>query len=140
MRTARALTLSHSMLAEGGGGVYLVPGVYLVLGGCVYLVPGGVLSPGGCVLSPRGVFSLGVSAPGGVSALGGYTQSRGTGGVLSPGGSAQGVSSAPGASAQRVSSALVGCLLWGVYLVPGGVLSLGGALSPWGALSPRGCT
>ena len=94
MRTARALTLSPSILCGGGSapgrGVYLVPeGVYLVLGdvpgprgvsapgGCtwswgVYLVPGGVPGPGGCTWSQGGVCSLGVYLVlGGVCSRGG---------------------------------------------------------------------
>ena len=63
MRTARALTVSHSMLAGGGGclprGVS-APGGVCSQGG---LLPGGVCSWGG-------VSAWGVSAPGG-SALGG---------------------------------------------------------------------
>ena len=61
MRTARALTVSDSMLCRGE---CLLPG-------------GGVCSGGGCLLLGRGVCSRGVSAPGegvsarGVSALGG---------------------------------------------------------------------
>ena len=58
MRTARALTLSHSMLARGGvlspggcllWGVYLV-GMYLVKG---VSVPGGCTWSGGCLLWGR---------------------------------------------------------------------------------------
>ena len=71
IRTARTLTVSPSTLCSGE--VYLVPGVYLVLGG--------VLSPGGCLLQGRGGCTWswgggtwscgGVPGPMGVSALGG---------------------------------------------------------------------
>ena len=76
MRTARALTVSHSMLAGGGGGVTGVcSGGAVCLGGCLLL--------GMCVL--RGVSALGGSALGGVC-------SWGEGGLLwmgvLPGGSA----------------------------------------------------
>ena len=64
MRTARTLTVSHTMLVGWGwggsapGGGCLLPGI----GGLWCLLPGGLL---------RGVSALGVSAPGGVSTLGG---------------------------------------------------------------------
>ena len=84
MRTARALTVSHSMLARGGsvcsGGECLLQGGLSALGGCVCsrgvsalgggLLPGrGVCSggspPRGCLLT-GGVSAPGVSAPGGL--------------------------------------------------------------------------
>ena len=95
MRTARVLTVSHSMLCTGGctwsrggltwsrrgctrswGGVYLVPGDVPGTRGCtwswgVYLVLGGVPGPGGCVPGPgsvpgsRGVYLV----PGGCRVL-----------------------------------------------------------------------
>ena len=76
MRTARALTVSHSILAggvsaRGGGGVF-APG-----GG---LLKGGVVCSGGCLLLGVGVCSRGV-----VSALGGWCLLLG-GGVCSRGG------------------------------------------------------
>ena len=67
MRTARALTVSQGVYLVWGvlspGGVYLVPGMYLVTGGIlshrgVYLVTGGVLSPEGTC--PAGVPAQGV--------------------------------------------------------------------------------
>ena len=84
MRTARALTVSPSMLCWGG---CLLPGVVSALGGSARGVcsggvcSGGVSAPGIVVSAPGGVCSGGVSAPGGcllggcllwgVSALGG---------------------------------------------------------------------
>ena len=48
MRTGRSLTICRSLL-PGGGGVYLVLGEVGVLSpGGVYLVPGGYLVLGGC--------------------------------------------------------------------------------------------
>ena len=105
MRTARALTVSPSMLAGGGGGEgvsarvgYLLWGVSaprgcLLLGGC--LLGGVCLLRGGCVCSQGGL-----SAPGGMAALGG----------VSSGGSAPMGVSAPGGC---VCSG--GCLAVGVY-------------------------
>ena len=119
MRTARALTVSPSMLCggkEGGvcsrgdvgvcswgggcllrgclllGGVSALGGVCLLWG--VVSAPGGVVSALGGICS-RGASGLGVSAPGGVC----------SGGVCSRGVCSQGAVSAPG----------------GVYLVLGGV-------------------
>ena len=53
MRTARTLTVSHSMLCAREGGVLSPGGVYLVTG------EGGVLSPRGVYLVPGGVLSHG---------------------------------------------------------------------------------
>ena len=68
MRTA------HSS-SRGGAGVYLVWGVYLVLGGCIWSWRGCTWS-GGCIWS-WGVYLVGgVPGPGGVSdlVLGGVSQ------------------------------------------------------------------
>ena len=112
MRTARALTVSSSMLCGG----CLLRGVSAAPGGCL-LWGVGVFAPGRGVSVPRGVCSGGVSAPRVVSAPRGVCS----------GGSAQGVSllwgvclcsggSAPGGCV----SALGGLLLGGVS-APGGV-------------------
>ena len=62
MRTARALTVSPSMLCAGGGGTWS-RGVYLVPGGGLCVPgPGSVPGPGG-VPGPRGG---GLPGPGGV--------------------------------------------------------------------------
>ena len=130
MRTARALTVSPSMLCAGGctwsQGVYLVPGGVPGSGGCtwfwgVYLVPGvgGVPGPGG---------------PGGVPGPGRCTWQV-LGGV-------------PGWGIPRGVY-----LVWGVHLVPGGVPGLGGVPGQgvylvWGDVpgqgvyldGPGGCT
>ena len=94
MRTARALTVSPSMLCVGGftwsRGCTWSRGVYLVLG-MLYLVLGGVPGPGGCTWS-WGVYLVpgGVPGPEGVLGPGGCTWSRGvctwSGGVAGPGG------------------------------------------------------
>ena len=106
MRTARLLPVSPSIHYSGGVpgprrvylvggftwslGVYLVPGVHLVLGGCtwsqgvhlvpgVHLVLGGVPGPRGCTWSQGGVPGpRGVPGPGGVPAWGGCTWSQGS--------------------------------------------------------------
>ena len=104
MRTARALTVSPSMLCLGR--------VYLVLEGCTWSwgvsVPGGVPGLGGGVCLVLG----GVSAPGGVYLVpGGWCLLlRGEGGVCS-----------------------WGCTWsFGMYLVLGGVPGLGGCVCSWG--------
>ena len=78
MRTARALTVSNSMLCAEG--VYLVPGGCTWSGEGVYLVPGGMDVPdprgctwsGGCIPGPGGYLVLG-----GVPGSGGCTWSWG---------------------------------------------------------------
>ena len=125
MRTARALTVSPSMLCAVGG-VYLVPGVYLFLGD--------VLGPGGCTWSQGGVPGQGVYlVPGGVPGPRGVYLVRGVPGprgvYLVPGGAwSWGVYlvwGAPGLGGTWSRGYLLGgvYLVRGVYLVQGGTWS-----------------
>ena len=115
MRTARALTVSPSMLCTGEGctwsrGVYLVPGGTWS-GGCTCSWGGTWFR--GCVPGPRGVYLVlgGVPGPRGVPGPGGCTWSW-VGGVPGPGGCtwSRGVYLVPG-----------GCTWSRGYLVLGGV-------------------
>ena len=112
MRTGRSLAIfgGGGWCTWSGGrtwslGVYLVWGLYLVLGG---------------VPSPRGVYLVrGVPGPGGCTWSGGCVPGPGREGVPGPGG----------------GGGCVTGLVWGVYLVPGGVPGLGGVPGPGGCLS-----
>ena len=106
MRTARALTVSPSMLAGGGGGEGVSARVGYLLWGVSALqgvsAPGGLSARGGCVCSGGGA-----SAPRGECLLLGGWLLWGVshlGGLLPRGCLLQGGVSAPG-----------GVLLWGVY-------------------------
>ena len=150
MRTARMLTVSPSMLR---GGVYLVPRgcllpeLYLVPGGCLLPgVPRGVsaagvyLVPGGVCLLPGEVCSRGVSAPRGCLLLGVYLI---LGVYLVQGGVCSGGVSAPegctwsqgGVCSQGFPG---GCLLQGVYLLPGGCVSAPRGVWSWGLYLVQG--